>query len=199
MCNQPSSRTSRKASIICFAAAERGSAAHQILQFCDYERVISDGLDNEIERLCAERFITKRNAEIVDRNQLKGFFESKLFDTVKNAKNVRREFNFGLFRPASDFTEREELKMAVADKKIFVQGSIDLLIEDENGDIILCDYKTDRISAEERADRSLLVANMKEKHSSQLEEYRFAVKEIFGKLPAKTFIYSIPLGETIEI
>ena len=180
-------------------AAEKGSAAHQILQFCDYTRVISGGLDGEIERLCAERFITKRCAEIVDRNQLKGFFESRLFDTVVNAKNVRREFNFGLFRPASDFTESEQLKIAVADKKIFVQGSIDLLIEDEHGDIILCDYKTDRISPEEKADRSLLVANMKEKHSSQLEEYRFAVKQIFGKLPTKTFIYSIPLGETIEI
>lgn len=180
-------------------AAEKGSAAHRILQFCDYERVLNGGLDSEIERLCSERFITKRNAEIVDRNQLKGFFESNLFDTVRNAKTVRREFNFGLFRPASDFTEREELKRAVADKKIFVQGSIDLLIEDENGDIILCDYKTDRISSEERADRSLLVANMKHKHSSQLEEYRFAVKEIFGVSPKKVCIYSIPLGEVIDI
>ena len=180
-------------------AAEKGSAAHQILQFCDYEKVLADGLDNEIKRLCDDRFITKRSSEIVDINQLKGFFESELFNTVKDAKSVRREFNFGLFRPASDFTEREELKLAVADKKIFVQGSIDLLIEDKNGDIILCDYKTDRITVEEKADRSLLVANMKEKHYSQLEEYRFAVKEIFGKLPAKTFIYSIPLGETIEI
>ena len=180
-------------------AAEKGSAAHQILQFCNYEKVLADGLDKEIVRLCSERFITKRNADIVDKKQLKGFFESELFKLVRDAKNIRREFNFGLFRPASDFTQQEQLKAAIADKKIFVQGSIDLLIEDKNGDIILCDYKTDRISAEEKADRSLLVANMKAKHASQLEEYRFAVKQIFGKLPAKTFIYSIPLGETIEI
>ena len=33
----------------------------------------------------------------------------------------------------------------------------------------------------------------------QARVYHTVVKEIFGKLPAKTFIYSIPLGETIEI
>ncbi len=179
-------------------AAERGSAAHLILQFCDYSLLEKNGLDAEIERLVEEKFITQRVADIVNREQLAGFFESELFAMIKKAKNVRRELNFGLFRSAADFTADEALKSKVADKRIFVQGSIDLLLEGDDG-IILCDYKTDKITDAEKADRTLLVKNMKEKHGGQLDEYRFAVKEIFGKEPYKVYIYSIPLGEAIEM
>lgn len=179
-------------------AAEKGSAAHLILQYCDYEKLSENGLDAEIERLVSDRFITRRVADIVNREQLSGFFSSRLFDLILNAKKVRREFRFGLFRSAADFTAREELKNTILDKKIFVQGSIDLLIETDDG-IILCDYKTDRISDEERADRELLINNMREKHAGQLEEYRFAVRSIFGEEPIKTYIYSVPLGEVVEI
>ena len=49
---------------------------------------------------------------------------------------------------AADFTEDETLRALVADKKIFVQGSIDLIIEKDQGELLLCDYKTDRLTAE---------------------------------------------------
>ena len=180
-------------------AAEKGSAAHLILQFCDFDNAIANGIDSEIDRLLEKRFITSRTADIVARKQLSGFFDSELMSMVREAKEVRREFRFGMFRPASDFTKNDRLKDLVRDKKIFVQGSIDLLIETKDGEILLCDYKTDKISAEEKSDREILVKNMRDRHKEQLEEYRFAVNEIFGKNPAKVFIYSIPLGEIIEI
>ena len=180
-------------------AAERGSAAHAILGFCDFERVKRDGLDREIDRLLEKKLITKRMAEIVNRSQLEGFFESELFALIEDASNIRREFHFGLFRSAADFTEREELRQKVNDLKIFVQGSIDLIIEAANGELILCDYKTDKITAEEKENPNLLVQNMRGRHADQLEEYRFAVKEIFGKEPSRIYIYSIPLGRVIEI
>ena len=87
----------------------------------------------------------------------------------------------------------------VSDKKIFVQGSVDLLIETDSGEILLCDYKTDRVSTEERADPSLLKRNMQEKHGEQLKQYRLAVKEIFGREVSRVFIYSVPLGQLVEI
>ena len=179
-------------------AAERGSAAHLILQFCDYKNVDEHGLDFEIERLVRERFISQRTADIVNRRALSGFFKSRIYLEAKNANKIRREFQFGLFRSAADFTESPQLQRAVAEKQIFVQGSIDLIVESADG-IIICDYKTDRITPEEIADRALLASNLKERHASQLEEYRFAVKEIFGVEPKRVCIYSIPLGEVVDI
>ena len=131
--------------------------------------------------------------------QLEGFLESELFKMILDAKALHREFKFGMFKDAADFCQNENLRSLVAGKKIFVQGSIDLIIETQSGEILLCDYKTDRVSIEERADRDLLRSNMLEKHLSQLHEYRYAVEQIFERSPSKIFIYSVPLGEVIEM
>jgi ATP-dependent helicase/nuclease subunit A len=180
-------------------AAERGTATHEFLQFCDYENVDGNGIDAEIERLLKDRFITERTAKIIDRDRISGFFRSELYREIRKAKKIYREFRFGMFRPASDFTEDEGLRKIVESRTIFVQGSIDLIIERENGEILLCDYKTDRISAEQKADRARLITDITEKHGEQLKEYRNAVSSIFGRAPSKMYIYSVMLGDTVEI
>jgi len=180
-------------------AAEKGTATHAFLQFCDFENVEKNGIDEEMARLLEGKFITERTAKIINRNQLKGLFKSELYGYIGSAKKVHREFHFGMFRDASDFTESAEMKKALEGKKIYVQGSIDLVVETEDGEIILCDYKTDTIRAEEKADRVLLEKNMKEKHGEQLEQYAYACEKIFGKSPKHIFIYSLPLEDTIKI
>jgi ATP-dependent helicase/nuclease subunit A len=112
---------------------------------------------------------------------------------------VYREFKFGMFKPASDFTQNPDLREIVSASKIFVQGSIDLVIEGQNGDIIICDYKTDRISIEERSNSELLRSNMTKKHGEQLKQYKYAIEHIFNTSPKKLYIYSLPLGDVIEI
>ncbi len=180
-------------------AAEIGTATHAFLQYCDYKYVTEHSLEEEISRLYEKKFISKRVADIIDRRSLEGFFKSRLFELIKDAKNVRREFKFRLFRPASDFTEDEKLSMLVKDKKIFVQGSIDLILETEDGDIILCDYKTDRLSAKEKKDPALLSEAMKQRHKDQMLQYRYAISKIFGKEPSKIYIYSTVAGAAVEI
>ncbi len=180
-------------------AAEIGTATHAFLQFCDLESVERIGVEEEISRLLAGKFITQRTADIINRTQLDGFFKSQLYGYIRAARSVRREFHFGMFRDASDFTASKELKELVKGRKIYVQGSIDLIIETDNGEIMLCDYKTDRVSYEEKHDRDLLLKNMKEKHGEQLLQYAYAIERIFGKTPTKIFIYSLSLGDVIEI
>ena len=180
-------------------ASEKGTATHLILQFCDYNNVEKNGLENEIARLLEKRFISERTAKIVDRAHLKGFFESELYSLIRSAREIRREFRFRMFRPASDFTQNEEIKALVSDKKIFVQGSIDLIIEDSLGELILCDYKTDRVSREEKDNRELLISNLRERHGEQLRQYEYATERIFGRRPKKIYIYLTSLGEAVEI
>ena len=180
-------------------AAERGTALHAFLQFCDFENVPENGIEQEIERLKKRRFISERTASIINRTQIRGLFESELYSFIRSSAKIRREFKFGMFRPASDFTENEELRNTVKDKKIYVQGSIDLLIEMPDGSVILCDYKTDRPSPEERSDPSAFAKRLQEAHSEQLGQYEYAVEKIFGKKPRKKFIYSLAIGKAIEV
>ncbi len=180
-------------------AAEIGTATHEFLQFCSYHNVSNSGIEHEILRLKEESFISARTADIIDRHILSGFFSSKLFEYISSAVRIRREFKFGMFRSATDFTEDEALKAKLTNKKIYVQGSIDLLLEMPDGSIVLCDYKTDRMTREERNDTSLFISRIREKHSEQLIQYQYAIKKIFGKTPSKTFIYSFALNDTIDV
>ncbi|MBR5123987.1 MAG: UvrD-helicase domain-containing protein [Clostridia bacterium] len=180
-------------------ASEKGTAAHLILQYCDYNRVHTHGLDSEIARLAELGFITDRTATIPDRGALEAFFASPFFGRVKEAAEVKRELRFSRFVPLASLTKNAELAEALGDKTLFVQGSIDLLLIFADGHMEICDYKTDRITEAERGDPSLLQKRMQETHADQLRQYSAAVAESYGQAPTKVYIYSLPLGDAVEI
>ena len=180
-------------------ASEKGTAAHLFLQFCDYRLVERDGVENEIKRLLELGFINSRTAKIMDRAMLESFFASRFFDRMRGAETIRREFRFTSLVPLADLTTHAELAEALGERTLMVQGSIDLLSIFPDGHIELCDYKTDHITPAERQDHSLLQKRMQERHGDQLAQYAAAVEETFGKRPDKTYIYSLPLGEAVEI
>lgn len=180
-------------------AAEKGTAAHLFLQFCQYEKVMQNGVEAEIDRLVELGFINDRTAKILDRAMLRNFFDSTFFAHTNGAEDIKREFRFARFVPLSKLTVNQELANALGEKTLLVQGSIDLLCFFPDGHIELCDYKTDHVTAAERNDPSLLQKRMQEKHGDQLSQYAIAVEETFGRRPTKAYIYSLPLGEAVEI
>ena len=64
------------------SAAERGTATHAFLQFCDFDNAVKCGIDEELCRLKENKFISPTYAEIVNKEQLEGFFKSKLYATI---------------------------------------------------------------------------------------------------------------------
>lgn len=180
-------------------AAEKGTAVHLFLQYCDYTRVQAEGLEAEIARLGNCGFLNERTVRILDRNALQRFFGSAFFAHLSEAVELRRELRFNRFVPLRSLTADPAFSEALGDRTLYVQGSIDILARFSDGHIELCDYKTDRITREEQADPSLLAAHMAEKHGSQLAQYTAAVEEMYGARPTKVYIYSLPLGEAVEI
>jgi ATP-dependent exoDNAse (exonuclease V) beta subunit len=180
-------------------ATEKGTATHLFLQFCRYDLVLRNGIEAEIARLTEEGFISERAAVILDRGMLEAFFGSRFFDRVKSAVTVRREFRFSRFVPLASLTSDTALAEALGERTLFVQGSIDILCEFEDGHLEICDYKTDHITKAEREDPSLLQKRMTERHGHQLAQYAAAVEETFGVRPTKAYIFSLPLGEALEI
>ena len=67
------------------------------------------------------------------------------------------------------------------------------------GNLILCDYKTDRLPKEALCNVKLAKELLSERHSQQLKYYAQAVEQIMDKRPDKILIYSLALGEAIEI
>ena len=78
-----------------------------------------------------------------------------------------------------DVTDNEE--------KILLQGVIDCYFE-ENGEIVLVDYKTDRYNA---------LQEIHEKYDKQLELYAYALQKITGKPVKEKIIYLFSTGEIL--
>ncbi len=180
-------------------AAERGTAAHLFLQFADYGRVAAHGIDEEISRLTEQGFINARTAEVLDRGALEGFFSSRFAAHLKEAVQVERELKFHRFIPLASLTSHGDFAEALGDRTLYVQGSVDLLATFADGHMELCDYKTDRITPAERANPSLLAQRLSERHGEQLRQYAAAITEMYGIAPSRVYIFSLPLGEAVEI
>ncbi len=181
------------------SATDIGSATHAFLQFCDYDRLMATSPETEAERMVEMGFMSRRAADILHFGQLKAFCKSDLMQLIRSSVKVERELKFGVLTPLRTLTKNAALAEQLGEESLFVQGSIDLLLTMPDGRLILVDYKTDRISDEERANTELLAARMKERHGHQLAVYAEAVRDLLGRAPDEVRIYSLPLGASLLI
>ena len=169
--------------------ADRGTATHIFMQFCSFEGLLQNGASAELERLVREGFISRSTSELVNTYHLEKFRKSALLDELLRAKDIKREFRFNVMLDASEFTDDTSLK----GEKILVQGVIDCLYENDKGEVVLVDYKTDFVT-EDDCEKTL-----KERHSLQLSYYKRAIELMLERPLSKTLIYSVPLAKTVEI
>lgn len=169
------------------------------MQFCDVEGLISNGAEAELCRLVREKFISEADAERVRLDEIELFRRSSLIGEMRGAKRIYRELRFNVNFPAARFTEDEEKRRAYADKCVLVQGVIDCIIERDDGELLLIDYKTDRLSRAELKNKALAAEKLTRVHASQLSYYKMAVEKMFGRSPRSVAVYSLPLGDTVEI
>ena len=87
------------------------------------------------------------------------------------------------------YTDIFEIK---TEEKIIVQGTIDLFFEDADGELVILDYKTDKVSPhgkEAIADR----------YRIQLECYANALGKILGKKVKEKLIYLFDTDEVVSL
>lgn len=180
-------------------AAEIGTATHQFLAFCDLCNLRQNGIDEEINRLVNQKFLSPEIGTLINKKAIQKLIESPLMDRIRKAKEIKREQQFSLLVPLSNLTESKDLAAKLQGHTLFVQGSIDLLLFFEDGTIELYDYKTDRIDDEERENPELLQNHLFQRHQNQLRYYAQAVEQLFGKRPDHSFIFSLSLGTSIEL
>ena len=180
-------------------SAKRGIATHYFMQFCDLEAFERNGTAAELARLVSGGYLSTEDGERVRKEEIEAFRRSSLFSDMRKARRIWRELRFNTRLPATEFTADDGRRAALADSDILVQGVIDCVIEDADGNLRIIDYKTDRLSREERADAGLAELTMRQKHGNQLYYYSLAVERIFGKAPTRVEVYSLHLGDTLSV
>lgn len=181
------------------SSAERGTATHNFLQFCDFGYMAENGVEKTIDLLIGNRFIPSSYAGMIYIDELKSFINTEFFSQILNAKKIIREQRFNILLPCQFFTEDVELRKTIGNENIAVQGVIDLLLIDEQDNILLFDYKTDRLSTSELDDDNLTSKKMNDLHGLQLSYYAEAIKRLFGKSPEKVAVYSTHSAKLFDI
>lgn len=156
--------------------AMRGTAMHTFMQFCNYN-LAKDNLDKEIENIVSGGFITEEQGKSLDKKRLASFFNSPLAKRMFNSDKIYREIK------VSTFLSANEVYGIDFDDKILVQGIADCVFE-ESGQLVLVDYKTDRVKDENE---------LLERYKKQLTFYKYAIEKTL-KMPVKeAMLYSFYL------
>lgn len=159
-----------------FSGAERGTAYHKVFELLDYN---NPDVKGQIASMENNGFISKEIARKLKPEHFITFMESDL------GKRMRTAFNKGFLKREQQFVmgieENGELRL--------IQGIIDAFFE-EDGKIILVDYKTDRNSEEEHY-RSV--------YAPQQEAYAKAIEAAKGKPVEEILLYSTEMGREIRL
>ena len=182
------------------SGAERGTATHLFMQFCDFESVEAKGVEMELLRLVNKQFLSPVMADAVNLSALRKFFESSLYRQMRDSEKVLREFRFNVQLSAAEFTKDAARKAALADAKLLVQGVVDCCFLLPDGSVKLVDYKTDRLGKTPAEGGALLW----ERYADQLFYYKRALEQILGKPVSELSLYSfchhleVPLPENLR-
>ncbi len=166
-------------------SAERGTAMHKVIEFFDFSK--SDAIKEELERLYEWQYITEREYNSINTENLKAFFESDIFKRIKKADVVKREMRFLTELDATRIVP--DLNEQFAEEKIIIQGAVDICFTEPDGVVIL-DFKTDRVDDSE---------TLKQAYAEQLNLYALACAKIFEKPVKEKLIYSFALSKVIAI
>ena len=183
--------------------AERGTATHLFMQFCDFSRFTSPSddlaeiIEDEAARLANGKFITGRAASLINVRGIARFFSGETFGQISASPKVWREHRFNVKLPASFFTADVTLADELKNESILVQGVIDCFYENPDGTLTVIDYKTDYIPPE--LDHSEAETMLLERHKLQLAYYKAACEKISNKRVSRVAIYSFALGYAIDV
>lgn len=165
--------------------AEKGSLMHLMFkkldEKIDYDKEKIIKLAEDLEK---RKIINEKQKETIDIGKVLEFTKSNIWAELKTAREIERE------KPFYINISVKEIYGEDTDENILVQGIIDLYYITDKGEVILVDYKTDRVKEE----KELLV-----KYKEQLEIYRKALEKALGKKVGRVYIYSSYLGKEIKI
>lgn len=170
------------------SAARRGTAMHLVLQHIDFSKTSSlEDIREEIERLTRERFLLPEEARTVNPENIRAFFESSIGSRILRARSCWREFRFSLLTDATSV-----LDTPAEGEKVLLQGVVDCLFE-EDGKLIIVDYKTDHVSGEAE------MRSRAESYRIQLETYALAMARVFDMPVNERILFFLESNKALSI
>lgn len=161
--------------------AEAGTALHRFLQHIDIQTALL-APEQELARLKEFGILSQEAARSISMPAVRAFCSDPLFRRIAASQRVWRERTFLLRMDEFPTQIPPELS-----QQTMLMGMLDLLFE-ENGKLVLVDYKTDRCETPDQ---------LRSQYAAQLKFYRAAI-EVLEQLPVQeVWIYSFHLRTAI--
>lgn len=164
---------------------EKGTQLHSLMQNIDFQKIASlDDLDKQVQRLVEKKLLSDVGLQDLPLKAIFSLIQSPLGERIKHGI-CHREL------PCSSLIPGEKLLPQWKNIKdsILIQGVVDLLIEEEQGYLLL-DYKSDKAATQD-----YFLKN----YSHQLFLYRDALQPILKKPILEIWIYSFHLSKEIRL
>lgn len=155
------------------SGAEEGDLMHRC-----FEHLTTDepSAEAQLSRLVAEGWISADEARFVNVEMLSALLKSPLFERMQQAETLYREQSF-------------ETVLETGLGRMLVQGIVDCYFE-ENDELVVVDYKTDRVGAPEE---------LAERYHVQLEYYAQALSKLTGKKVKEKLIWAARFGRVVKV
>jgi ATP-dependent exoDNAse (exonuclease V) beta subunit len=146
--------------------------ARALVEATEESELKANELGTQVHELLAGKSVADPDPEAVRLAEV--FRQSALGRRASRASRAAREFDF---------------LMAVED--LVVRGQIDLWFE-EGGELVIVDYKTDAVSAQEARERA-------QEYALQLRLYAMALERITGRAPDRAWLHFLRPNMAIEV
>lgn len=166
--------------------AEKGTAIHTFFQYCNFDSAEKNA-QNEIERMIDKGYLSVAQAESISLENTRAFFDNNLYSRIKGADKIWREKKFMV--AIAELNIENSLMNIFKKSNGMIKGIVDLIFE-ENEELIIVDYKSDRGISPER---------LSERYKVQLSLYKSAVELTMNKKVSECYLYSFELKTAIEI
>lgn len=169
------------------SGAQRGTLVHFIMEKLDFRNADENGIKEQLDKMLSDNLLTKAEYNSVDIARVAQFAASELgVQILRHYDSFEREFAFKYTVSANEiYPDADDSDC------IIVQGVIDAFFENDDGEVVIIDYKTDRIisSPEETA----------AKYKAQLKYYSEALEKLLEKRVSSCYIYLFESGNIIKI
>lgn len=173
------------------SGADRGSAYHKVMELLDLHTAVkrrtAEEVNRQLDLFVKEERLSKQWRDSVAVPKILTFLDSSLAKRMQKAGEQRklwREQPFVMGLPASRLDEN-----CPDTEQVLIQGIIDVFFEEE-GRIVVADYKTDAVNTPDELIR---------RYQVQLDYYQEALAKLTGKEVCEKIIYSFALGKEIVV
>jgi len=170
------------------SGTQLGTLYHKIMECLSLEAAVDfKTLEDELSQLVKLGRLKEEDIKKIKLSKFVNFLTTSLGSRMIEAQKQKclfREQPFVLGLPSNSI-----YKDINSEELVIVQGIIDAFFE-ENGELILIDYKTDRVNSE---------TELSDRYKAQLDYYQEALEQITGKKVRERIIYSFYLEKEIVV